>query len=680
MSGWSKIRSRLHRAALAALAGLLLVPGVVSAHPLGNFTINHYSGLRVAPDRVLVDHIVDYAEIPTFQERQAMDRAGDGGGSVSDAEAAAYRDTACARQAGALQLMVDGNPVVLAAGAAAIQFPQGQAGAATLRLVCVLSGVLAQPIGGLTKVTFSDASYAGRLGWREITVQGDRTTIGAGPLTESRSARLTVYPADLLAQPLDQRSVSFDVAPGGPALPPFSAPELAAGVTSPGVTPPASGTAGGCTDVTAGLPGGTADFGREICELVQARDLTPGAIIVSLFAAALIGAAHAVSPGHGKTVMAAYLVGARGGLRHAIGLGLTVTVSHTIGVLALGGLTIYASTLLPPDRLQLFLGVASGLILIALGLYLIVSRLRTTRRERSVASTGSPESAALRGWPASPASKRVVPGGASPSLATAGAGNGTVTIAGPQEHAHPQAQDRQAEPDRAAGHLGARRHGTDSAQEQTPEADQVHHQPEGHDHPHDHPHEDADGHDHQHADAHGHDHQHADADGHDHPHADADGHDHPHADADGHDHPHADADGHDHPHVDADAAGWHSHGLFRHTHIPAKLPDGLSWRALFALGLSGGLVPSASAVIVLLVSISLGRPAYGIVLTIAFGLGMAVVLIGIGIALVYARGLIERMPRRSRLGALMRFVPMATAVFVLVVGVAVTAQALGQVR
>lgn len=90
-------------------------------------------------------------------------------------------------------------------------------------------------------------------------------------------------------------------------------------------------------------------------------------------------------------------------------------------------------------------------------------------------------------------------------------------------------------------------------------------------------------------------------------------------------------------------------------------------------------MPSASAVIVLLVSISLGRPAYGIVLTIAFGLGMAVVLIGIGIALVYARGFIERMPHRNRFAGWMRHVPMATAIFVLVVGVLVTAQAIGQV-
>jgi ABC-type nickel/cobalt efflux system permease component RcnA len=415
-----------------------------------------------------------------------------------------------------------------------------------------------------------------------------------------------------------------------------------------------------------------------VCELVQARDLTPVAIGLSLLAAAFIGALHAVSPGHGKTVMAAYLVGAGGGgLRHAVGLGLTVTVSHTIGVLALGAITTYASSFLPPDKLQLFLSVASGAILLALGVYLVSSRVRELRRR--------PRTDRPRHAPAAPlrlatAGSGLRLSGIAPSAAVA-----SPSVAGPIARGGAQAD----------GHTRAGGHGHEHA--------------DGHDHPHDHGDDHAhdhaeshtdDGHAHDHADAHGHADAKDHADAHEHDHADGhthDGHghddhghghadDHAHGHADDHAHDHADGQPHDHPHagdVDVERSdaerGYHSHGLFRHTHLPEKLPDGaLSWRALFALGLSGGLVPSASAVIVLLVSISLGRPGYGVLLTIAFGLGMAVVLIGIGVALVYARGLLERVPSRARFASVARWVPLATALFVLAVGVAITTQALVQ--
>jgi len=123
-----------------------------------------------------------------------------------------------------------------------------------------------------------------------------------------------------------------------------------------------------------------------------------------------------------------------------------------------------------------------------------------------------------------------------------------------------------------------------------------------------------------------------------------------------------------------EAGGWHSHGGLRHTHqLPAGQP--FRWRALFALGLAGGMVPSVSAIILLLGSIAAGRPAYGIALTIAFGIGMGVVLVGIGVGLVYARGLLERMPRRAPGASLGRFVPAGSAAVMLVAGVFITAQA-----
>jgi ABC-type nickel/cobalt efflux system permease component RcnA len=488
-----------------AFAGLALMAPAASAHPLGNFTINHYSGIRLAPDSVLVDHVIDMAEIPTFSERAAMDTDGDG--QVSDAESASYRSAGCERAGRELGLTVDGARVALRPIQSGLSFPQGQ-GALTLRLVCVLSA----ETRGQT-FSFTDPTFSERIGWREIVVEGDRMQVtDSDALETSASARLTSYPTDLLATPMDQRSASWTAVAGGPALPPFVS-EVA--------------------DDPAAVPTGIGELGADLAALFQARELTLPIVLASLLAAVALGAFHALSPGHGKTVMAAYLVGSRGTARHALGLGLTVTVSHTLGVVALAVLSLSAASIIPPERLYPILGLVSGSLVVAIGLWLVVDRVRAYRRERAEARA--------------------------------------------HEHAH----------------------------------------------------------------AHGLEHE--------------------------HDHAHAAA--HEH-----EADGWHSHGGIRHTHVPAgNQPQ--RWRGLFALGLAGGMVPSASALILLLGSLSAGRPAFGLVLTLAFGIGMAIVLVGIGMGLVYARGFLERMPTGGLGVRLSRAIPAATAVVVLMAGVVITTQA-----
>jgi ABC-type nickel/cobalt efflux system permease component RcnA len=98
-------------------------------------------------------------------------------------------------------------------------------------------------------------------------------------------------------------------------------------------------------------------------------------------------------------------------------------------------------------------------------------------------------------------------------------------------------------------------------------------------------------------------------------------------------------------------------------------------RGLFALGLSGGMIPSVSALLVLIGSISIGRPAWGVVLTVAFGIGMAAVLVGIGFGLVYARRFVERIPQARTLD-LGRRVPLLSAVVVLLAGALIAGQGL----
>jgi nickel/cobalt exporter len=546
MTAGSRFRRRLASAALA-LAATVFVPAVALAHPLGNFTINHFAALRVAPDHVSLDVVIDRAEIPAFQEKQRLDTDGDG--NLSDVELVGQAAAGCQALLPDLQLAVGGTTLSPSVTAAGLSLPPGAGGLSTMRLVCEYAAPLASAIAGSTAVTFEDRSFGERIGWREIVILGDGTLIdgaasNAGPTTidpnagDGVSARLTSYPKDLLTQPLNMRSATVTVAPGGAPLPAWRAPDAQL-VSATGAATGADGRGASVAGVPMNgvVPGGVVE---NLAGLVDVHDLTPLAILLSLAVAFGLGVIHAVSPGHGKTIMAAYLVGSGGSARQAVGLGLAVTVSHTLGVLALAGITLAASSILPPERLYPILGVGSGALVIAIGGSLLWRRLRDVARARSAA------------------------------------------------RAHARA----------------------------------HHA----------------------------------------------GHDHAHAADDGHGHAASPAQAQDHHH-----AHGHDHG---HSHAPT---GAVSWRGMLALGLSGGLVPSASALILLLGSIAAGRVAYGLVLVLGFGLGMAVVLTGIGLLLVRARRLVERRPSTAAFRRIALPLQLATACLVVVLGVVLTGQALTQV-
>ncbi len=177
------------------------MPAVALAHPLGNFTINHYAGVRIEPDQVLLDVVVDQAEIPTFQARLAFDTDEDG--EVSDDEADAGRVAECETLAPSLELVVDGVRPALTLTHAGLTFPPGVGGLSTMRLVCEYRADLAAPIAAATDLTFADTSFPDRLGWREIVTTGSGVTVAAteGTLRETTTSdRLTTYPTDQLAQ------------------------------------------------------------------------------------------------------------------------------------------------------------------------------------------------------------------------------------------------------------------------------------------------------------------------------------------------------------------------------------------------------------------------------------------------------------------------------------------------
>ena len=528
----------------AVVLGAVVVPlgaGIALAHPLGNFTINHYAGIRVEPSRVLVDAVIDEAEIPAFQARQAFDLDGDG--VLSAAETAAARRTACESVSGGLALTVDGSAVPLRLAQAGLSFPPGNGGLSTMRAVCTFGAALVAPVLAGTTIAFRDDFESTRIGWREMAVTGSGVTVSKSPVPATGATnRLTAYPSGLAGAP-DVRSVSFVVAPGGATLAPFTVPD-AQPLDGAAVVPAAA--AG-----EASVPGGDAS----IPDVLRSAPTTPIIGLLALFAAGILGAGHALTPGHGKTLMAAYLVGTRGTPRHAVGLGLAVSVSHTLGILALAALVLAAETRLPPDMVVRIAPLVAAVSILVVGGWMLFTEAR-----RAIAARRSRR----------------------------------------QELAH------------EAAHA----HGADHA------------------------------------------------------------HDHDHAHASDHEHGASGAHAHDHDEVAvANPELEHSHGGVRHTHLP---PAGstISWRSLFVLGLAGGLVPSASALLILLATIAAGRPAWGVILVGAFGLGMAAVMTGVGLAFVHARGLIERAPSRIRIAGSGRLVPAGAAVLVLGLGLVLTSQAL----
>ena len=231
----SPLRSLARGLALASVL-VPVVAGVALAHPLGNFTINHYAGIRVEPSRVVLDVVIDEAEIPTFQARQAFDIDGDG--ALAATELAAARQSGCESVGRDLSLSVGGSAAPIRLVEGGITFPPGNAGLSTLRLVCTFDAALATPIEAGTEISFRDDFEASRIGWREVTVVGSGVTVdAAGVPATSVTSRLTSYPTGLTGAP-DVRAVSFAATPGGPVLPPFDAPDA-----TPIGTPVAAGAA-----------------------------------------------------------------------------------------------------------------------------------------------------------------------------------------------------------------------------------------------------------------------------------------------------------------------------------------------------------------------------------------------------------------------------------------------------
>jgi ABC-type nickel/cobalt efflux system permease component RcnA len=111
-----------------------------------------------------------------------------------------------------------------------------------------------------------------------------------------------------------------------------------------------------------------------LSRLLHQGDLGWSVMLLGMLAAFAFGAVHALSPGHGKTLVAAYLVGSRGTPRHAVFLGLMVTFTHTISVFALGLVTLYLSRFVLPETITPILGAISGITIVWVGGTLLYRR------------------------------------------------------------------------------------------------------------------------------------------------------------------------------------------------------------------------------------------------------------------------------------------------------------------
>jgi ABC-type nickel/cobalt efflux system permease component RcnA len=336
---------------LSAL-GAIVSSSAASAHPLGNFTVNRYGGIVLSPGRVRVTYVVDMAEIPTYQTRPAIDTDGDG--TISAEEGQAWASKEAAALVGRVRLEVEGRPVGLRVDSAVLTFRPGQAGLPILRLVASFAGALPGPTGALR---YEDTNFADRIGWREITLRSTDGVAVAGSTvpTSSVSRELTAYPVDMLSSPL---AVTVAQASYRPGLATAGATRSEAGHTVSGA-PVASGGS------FAALVG---------------RRLTPLVLVVSLALAFGFGAIHALGPGHGKTITAAYLVGSGARVRHAVAAGVAVALMHTASVLSLGLVLFLVARSFPTERVYPWLTLLTGVVALGLGGALLASRLRAHRR------------------------------------------------------------------------------------------------------------------------------------------------------------------------------------------------------------------------------------------------------------------------------------------------------------
>jgi ABC-type nickel/cobalt efflux system permease component RcnA len=323
------------------------------SHPLGNFSINRYSRLEPGADYLFIFYVVDMAEIPTFQEKSSIDTDEDG--RIHDRESANYLARKATELPQGLNVLINKQFAQLEVLSKNIIITSEPLVLPTLRIELELRTPLLT-VSSPIEITYEDNNYSQRLGWKEIIAKaGSRMEIRESNVPEvDVSNALKAYPEEMLNNPPDVQNARIIVASGS-----------------------------GPTAASEDRLTSTAATSRQdrFTRLIQTKDLTPRTYLIALLISIGLGAMHALSPGHGKSIVAAYLIGTRGTVSHAVFLGATVTLTHTVGVFALGFITLFASRYILPETLYPWLSLVSGIIVVIIGATMIVKRIKAVRNQ-----------------------------------------------------------------------------------------------------------------------------------------------------------------------------------------------------------------------------------------------------------------------------------------------------------
>lgn len=405
---------------LFTLTALLCAVSPCFAHPMGNFSVNHYSKIEVENDRILIRYFIDLAEIPTYQELQQAEIAVTADKAIDpDApEVTRYVAMRGAELGRGLTLLLNGEARSLRLISTGVIFPPGAGGLPTMKMGFVYEATY-PPDASLRNVTihYSDNNYEGHSGWKEIVAisSSGSLTRSSVPSTD-RSKELSNYPTDLLSSPPQTLEASLVAALTPPPAIPSSARPLAAPAAhqthlpaqasirkenqtahsapfeahNPQAAMPQPPQPSPPADRSLQLKANPQRTPRnKFTELILTQHVNAWFLFLAAIIAIGLGALHALEPGHGKTIVGAYLVGSRGTARHAVLLGLIVTTSHTAGVFALGAITLYASRYIVPEQLYPWLGAFSGIIIAVLGCSMFLRRWTGTATDHSHAPGAS---------------------------------------------------------------------------------------------------------------------------------------------------------------------------------------------------------------------------------------------------------------------------------------------------
>lgn len=388
-SGFWTTQLRRHlqvQLSLILMIGLLVFPCYVLAHPMGNFSISHYSGISIGRGFVDVRYWIDMAEIPTFQEMQQNGF----GANRDDPRLPAYLSSQTAAFAQGLHVTLNGRSLPLQVVSQGVIFPPGAGNLPTMKFGFVYRAEVEEDCTTAPcHLEYEDTNFAGRAGWKEIVASTGRglSLVSSTAPEGDKSEQLSDYPTDLQSSPPQQlrASISYLATPVQISAAPShivskrnSSPareRVGVEVENKAIAAAANASLGVRPSLQLRLkPNQQATPRSAFTELVNTKQFSLGIVLLSALIAAGLGGLHALEPGHGKTIVAAYLVGARGTPRHALLLGMVVTIAHTAGVYLLGGVTLYAQKYIFPERIYPFLGVLSGILIAGMGCFLFLQR------------------------------------------------------------------------------------------------------------------------------------------------------------------------------------------------------------------------------------------------------------------------------------------------------------------